>query len=252
MRGLKELKKNKKQGIALPFAACAGAFLLAFALALTYTAGVMLSNANGRLAKERCYRLAKSFAGVVGGELEKPESEFCGFANRFLDDPAYNEYHADHPETSYHYTLTTEEDADYGKVALQLRKELNEEGLAGLEGSIPPPSGDDTNYTAMIKAISEMKFLRYILTVEVTAKKGNLAYDYATEYYREDQYSVVFRYDGREIVWDTEANQWKYGTTAGTACEFNNPEMKITYTYDTGEAKESRFLPLHEEGGASG
>jgi len=252
-RRFERLKQNKKQGLSLAFVACACAFLLAFALVLVYTAGILLSNANRKLEEERCYQLAKSFAEVAGGELEKPESTFCSFANQFLDDPAYNEYHSDHPETVYHYTLQEAEDEKYGGIELRLRKEINEDDLAGLEGSIEPPAADSgTNYTERIKTLKNTKFQRYLFWVEVIARQGDFMYNYTTEYYREDQYPVVFRYGDRIIVWDDVQNTWKYDNTLGDICVFDGSDVKITYTYDTEKPVSASFYPVYEEGGASG
>ncbi|XCP86776.1 hypothetical protein ABXS75_08290 [Roseburia hominis] len=255
-QGLEALKKNKRQGGSLPFVTCACAFLVAFALAIVYTSGVMLANANNKLEEERCYQLAKSFAGVVGKELQKTEAEssFRRFADKFLDDPAYNAYNPDHPETVYHYILKTGEDEKYGKVTLRLRKEFNEDDLGGMEGTIKPPIASDTNYTEQIRNLQEKQFQRHLLTVEVVVKKGNLTYNYPTEYYREDRYPVRFQYDGKDIVWfdDGTVKEWRYGTTAGAKCEFNDgSDQQITYTYDTEKPIDSRFVPVHEEGGAS-
>ncbi len=247
---LEKLKENRKQGRSLPFVACAGAFLLAFALALVYTASVMLSNANKKISEERCYQLAKSFAQAVGQELLKPESEFCQFANKFLNQPDYNEYQPDHPETVYHYAVRPEEEnKDYGKVSIELRKELNEDDLSGLSGTVPVPSNELANYAKTISDLEKNKFQRYIFTVEVIVRQDDLTYNYTTEYYREDQYPIVFRYLNQVIVWD--GTQWVYGDMAGTKCDFTDPSVPISYTYDTKNPKDTRFIPMHEEGGGS-
>ncbi len=252
LQGFKQLKRNSRRGLSLPFVACAGAFLLAFALALVYTAGVMLSNANHKLAEERCYQLAKSFAGVVGRELEKQDSDFCEFANKFLNNPAYNRYNPEHPETVYHYILQAEEEEKYGKTELRLRKEINEEDLAGLEGTIerPPQEGSDLNYTGKIEELRSRKFQCFLLTVEVISGQGDITYNYDTEYYREDVYPLVFRYKNQKIVWDDNDKSWKYGDMAGNECEFEDPNADITYTYDTGNPVSARFVPVHKERGA--
>ena len=253
--GFEKLKENKKQGLSLPFVACAGAFLLAFALALVYTAGVMLSNANHKLAEERCYQLAKSFAGVVGQELQKPasESSFRQFADKFLNSSSYNVYNPDYPETVYHYILKSGEDADYGEISLRLRKEINDNDSKSLESTIEPPeSGSLTNYTERIKNLEQTKFQRYIFTVEVVAAYEGLTYNYATEYFREDQYPIVFRYNDETITWDESDNRWEIGNnTAGDPCDFADPDAEITYTYDTEHPQSTKFLPVHEEGGVS-
>lgn len=251
--GLEALKKNQSRGLSLPFVACAGAFLLAFALVLVYTAGLMLSNANHKLSEERCYQLAKSFSEVVGEELEKQEQpgSFCEFANKFLNNPAYNEYQPDRPETEYHYSLQIPADENYGDIDLRLRKELNEGDLGGLEGEIDPPTTDEQNYTERIEVLKQTKFQRYIFTVEIIARQEGLTYNYATEYYREDQYPVIFRYNEQVIVWDTDNNAWKYGNSQGPTCVFGTEGEKITYTYDTSRPINAKFIPVHQEGGGA-
>lgn len=252
---LEQLKKCQNQGLSLPFVACAGALLLAFALAMVYTAGVMLSNASHKLGEERCYQLAKSFSGVVGQELTDPEGSFYQFANKFLDNASYSNYLPDHPETVYHYILKTPEDKDYGQISLLLYKETNEAGEAGLEGTIEiPGSNVDQNYTSRINDLNNKKFQRYFLTVEVVAEQDGLAYHYATEYYREDQYQLVFKYNEQVIVWDADVNKWKYDNTQGAECQFHTEsteDAEITFTYDTSQIRNTRYAPVHEEGGAS-
>ena len=78
-----------------------------------------------------------------------------------------------------------------------------------------------------------------------------LTYNYATEYYREDQYPIIFRYEDKTIVWDEGENQWEIGNTAGPPCPFADSDVEITYTYDTEHPQNTRFLPVHEEGGVS-
>lgn len=253
--GFEKLKENRKQGLSLPFVACAGAFLIAFALALVYTAGVMLSNANQKLAEERCYQLAKSFAGVVDRELQKPaeQSSFREFADKFLNTSSYNVYSPEHPETVYHYILQNGEDADYGKISLRLRKEINDDDSKSLASTIKPPeAGSETNYTEIINSKKETKFQRYIFTVEVVASYEGLTYNYATEYFREDQYPIIFSYNDMTITWDESDNRWEIGNnTAGDPCVFTDSDAEITYTYDTEHPQSTRFLPVHEEGGVS-
>lgn len=254
--GFEKLKENRKQGLSLPFVACAGAFLLAFALALVYTAGVMLSNANQKLAEERCYQLAKSFAGVVDRELQKPaeQSSFRQFADKFLNTSSYNVYSPEHPETVYHYILQNGEDADYGEISLRLRKEINDDDSKSLASTIKPPeAGSETNYTEIINSKKETKFQRYIFTVEVVASYEGLTYNYATEYFREDQYPIIFSYNDMTITWDESDNRWEIGNnTSGVPCNFDaDPDAEITYTYDTEHPQSTRFLPVHEEGGVS-
>lgn len=55
-------KYNDKKGISMAIIVCIGALLIAFSLAMAYTASLMMSDANTQLTEERVYRLAKSFA----------------------------------------------------------------------------------------------------------------------------------------------------------------------------------------------
>ena len=66
---VENLKENRKKGISMAIVLCAAAFLVAFAAAIVYTAGLLTAEANERLEQERCYQLAKSYAKVLDTEL---------------------------------------------------------------------------------------------------------------------------------------------------------------------------------------
>lgn len=247
-QGYKELKKNKKQGLSLPFVACAGTFLIAFALALVYTAGLMMANANNKLEEERCYQLAKSYSKVIEKELKTAEegNNFYKFANKFLNDSLYNEYNPDKPETVYRYKAAGTEDGEYGTIELRLKKEINEADTVGFTGTMEPPaSGIDQS--EKITNLQTTRFQRYILRVEVIAKHSGQSYNYETEYYREDTYPVEFQYNGQKIVWDKAEKIWKVGNDTGDPCNFNIDGEQISYTYDVTKPTGVNFIPVHEE-----
>ena len=57
-------KTGDKNGSTLVIVVCISALLMAFALAMLYTAGLLLARANRRLEQDRSYQLAQSFAKV--------------------------------------------------------------------------------------------------------------------------------------------------------------------------------------------
>ena len=63
-------KTGDKNGSTLVIVVCVSALLMAFALAMFYTAGLLLARANRRLEQERSYQLAQSFAKVLEEELK--------------------------------------------------------------------------------------------------------------------------------------------------------------------------------------
>ena len=69
--GLEQLKANGKKGVSMALVLCISAFFMAFAAAILYTAGVVTALSTHRLEEVRCYRLAKSFADVLGRELTR-------------------------------------------------------------------------------------------------------------------------------------------------------------------------------------
>ena len=52
-KGMRELRKNSRQGVSLVIVLCVSAFFVAFAAAILYTAGLLTSQSTGRLKEER-------------------------------------------------------------------------------------------------------------------------------------------------------------------------------------------------------
>lgn len=256
---------NKKQGSSLPLVICVAAFLVAFSLALVYTSGLLMSGANEKVKKERCRQLAGSFAKNVDKELKTSNSSFWSFANRFLDNPDYNEYNPDNPSTVYHYIAdSTPGDANgspYGVMKMHLYKELNEESSAVYEGTLEKDVAADADFTQKVKELQENKFQRYILTVEVLAECDDLLYTYATEYLREDTYGIEFSHKDKAgvtytIVWKSgedgnDKGSWRIGTTEGV--EYNGWSEEgaepIRYKYLLTEPSSVVYMNVHEESG---
>lgn len=257
------LKPYAKNGVSLPLVICVGALLLAFSLAIIYTASLMMSNANQKLLEERTYQLAKSFAGVLDAELRAEHSmngevedgtnsggnSFQRFANQFLDKKVYNEYEQGNPNTVYHYQANAAElgiPADYGMVEVLLYKELSAGGNSGLADTLVGGEGGD--YDEKIKNLKGSTFQRYVFVVEVVAKYEDLEYHYITEYYRKDSYDIHFTYDDATIVWvsgaDGTTGEWKKENSAGSTV---TPTGPITYTYQTDKLTSWEFVPVHEE-----
>lgn len=82
-KGMRELRKNSRQGVSLVIVLCVSAFFVAFAAAILYTAGLLTSQSTGRLKEERSYLLAQSFAEALDKELSDPDASFFEFVNRF-------------------------------------------------------------------------------------------------------------------------------------------------------------------------
>lgn len=245
-----KLKNRKTEGSSLVIVVCVSAFLLAFALALVYTAGLLLSGANRRLERERCYQLAKSFAGVLDGELKKfdqlpaPGSNtFYEYAYKFLEGQ-YGDYDPDHPEaTVFHYTAADPGGLEegYGKIKVALYKEGAEEGTpeadVEMEGEITPSQAD---------TIRANKLLRYYFTVEVTASQGDVTYRYATKYQQKAMYEVDFSHNGTRIVWDAGDSQWHSLSIDGPVYTIPSGDT-IYYAYRAGEMRGCTFENAYQE-----
>ena len=224
-----------REGTSLVIVTCICAFLAAFALAMIYGAGLMLSRSGRRLEQEQSYQLARSFAEVLEVELTKydtydsaSEKSFYRYAVNFLEGQ-YGEYDPDYlDETIFHYTVgeTPEgvDEDDYGTIRVALYKETGEEAeeMTGFVSSDAPIDDILTNPVQ-----------RYLFTVEVTARTKDASFHYRTEYRQTAVYETRFTYEGRPVV-KTDSG-WHYDNASGTACDFDTP-VQIQYEYLTGRA----------------
>lgn len=247
-RKIRHFQNSRTRGSSLPLVICVAAFMLAFSLALVYTAGLMMSRAGKKVEQERCCQLASTFARQLDRELKKDKSSFQEFVNKFLSSSAYNEYNPENPSTVYHYIAEDNVDDSYGVIKVRLYKELNEEEQDTLSGYLQKVN-DNANFTTVVEERQNQTFQRYIFTVEVIAQLGELSYNYSTEYFRQDKYRVVFSHNGMTIVWD--GSEWKEGDMAGAVYEgWKGSEEPIQYQYLIEENPISvKYRNVHAEPG---
>lgn len=186
-QGWDALRRGRRSGVSLVIALCAVAVLIGLSLSIVYSSSMLLSRANRKIGRERCYQLAQSFAQVLDSELTAYNTErtdlggaddkwpqtadgsrtFYQYANSVLEN--LDAYDADDPEhTTYYYSAGSEDD-DYGKVTVMLRKQNtdSEQNPADRTGRFPYAEKDQR--TAEIAA---QTFIRYQLSVSVRVEKG--------------------------------------------------------------------------------
>ena len=181
------LRRGRRSGVSLVIALCAVAVLIGLSLSIVYSSSMLLSRANRKIGRERCYQLAQSFAQVLDSELTAYNTErtdlggaddkwpqtadgsrtFYQYANSVLEN--LDAYDADDPEHTTYYYSAGDEDDDYGKVTVMLRKQNtdSEQNPADRTGRFPYAEKD--RQTAEIAA---QTFIRYQLSVSVRVEKG--------------------------------------------------------------------------------
>lgn len=222
-KAVKTLKADAKKGVTLVVVICVSAFLVAFALGMIYTAGMLLSGADKRLEQERCYQLARSFAQVLDRELTgytkpndtgTPQDSFYVFACMFLEDSRYMNYNPDHPdETMYRYNAGLsgfgQEGEEYGDIQVILYKELIEDDMTGEIDFDPTDSAREDP----METLTGQKIFRYMLTVEVVASLRGRFYHYRTVYdqrvrYMEDAITCRTPDGQATITWNKTDQKW--------------------------------------------
>lgn len=230
--------EEASKGASLVIVICVAALLIAFALAMLYTAGLLLSRANERLRQERSYQLAQSFSQVLESELVRytktngtgaevaPAGSFYQYVYQFLEG-VYGEYEPDNPDaTIFHYTTGEIDNEAYGKIQLALYKEGMEENDESMTGSIAPDVGVD-----IINGVKNQSFNRRTFTVEVTATRDDISYSYRTQYRQEVTYDLTFRNaEGTVIVWNEDDSKWHVLSVNGNECSFEAGEQ-IDYEF---------------------
>lgn len=250
-----------REGSSLVIVICVSAFLTAFALAMVYTAGAMLSRTNRRLEQERSYQLARSFSQVLDEELKrysyvdnefKPKPEdpgydliaedksFYRYVVKFLEGE-YGEYDPDHPDkTVFHFTAGessgTDQEKVYGNIQVALYKEAEEKGE--MSGTTPANASTDDIETKPIQ--------RYAFRVKVTVDVEGTTFSYETKYRQMVRYKVAYTYDDKTIVKTDDG--WHYGSALGLPCNFSDTD-EIRYEYVPGgeNVKECIFQNAFEE-----
>lgn len=255
---IRNTKTELRQGASLVIVVCVAAFLVAFALAMVYTAGLMLAQANKRLNEERCYQLARSFARALDAELagygdldaaKNADSEsFFLFSCKFLEEPDYAVYNPDHPETVYHYKTESPAGAEHGTIAIALYKESDRVGDK-IEG-IFDYDKDNPNPDPLGTAAGSVN--HYTFTVEVTAGLNGVSYSYRTVYnqtvaYRDE--AVSFKNpSGTELTWDKTNRKWKE-ITGNEYIPADDEQIRYEIVPGYQNLKECKFTKLTPEKG---
>ena len=74
-QGWDALRRGRRSGVSLVIALCAVAVLIGLSLSIVYSSSMLLSRANRKIGRERCYQLAQSFAQVLDSELTAYNTE---------------------------------------------------------------------------------------------------------------------------------------------------------------------------------
>lgn len=232
---------------------CAAALLTAFALAMVYAAGLLLSRANRRLEQERSYQLAKSFAQVLDKELKAyasvdhaPDDSFYRYAYNFLEG-RYGDYDPAHPEeTVFHYTAASPSGMDSGKYG-KIRVALYKEGNQGTDDSMSGEISAGQNPAGILNN----RLQRYNFTVEVTAEVDGVTYRYSTEYRQMAAYHVVFRHNQNLIVWDESRQKWHQNSLAGEEyTDWGGANIQYEFQSDSSSITSCVFENAYAEGDA--
>ena len=136
-QGWDALRRGRRSGVSLVIALCAVAVLIGLSLSIVYSSSMLLSRANRKIGRERCYQLAQSFAQVLDSELTAYNTERTDLGG--ADDKWLDAYDADDPEHTTYYYSAGDEDDDYGKVTVMLRKQNtdSEQNPADRTGRFP-------------------------------------------------------------------------------------------------------------------
>lgn len=243
---------RSREGASLVIVICASALLMAFALAMVYTGGLLMARANRRLEQERCYQLARSFADVLDAELtaymdpkSAPDDSFYKYVCNFLKG-SYGEYDPEHPEeTIFHYTAGSADGMDpekYGSIRVVLYKEASQEEETITSGDI-----DVTKSSEEVAKHKEVQFQRYIFTVEIIATLRDESYNYQVEYRQKAGYEVEYRYKGETVKWNETDNKWhKVSITGDAVITETNDTIQYKFLTDSENITASKFEKVYQ------
>lgn len=180
-QGWDALRRGRRSGVSLVIALCAVAVLIGLSLSIVYASSMLLSRANRKIGRERCYQLAQSFAQVLDSELTAYNTErtdlggaddkwpqtadgsrtFYQYANSVLEN--LDAYDADDPEHTTYYYSAGDEDDDYGKVTVMLRKQ-------NTDSEQNPASGGENPFTDV--SVAAYYYNAVLWAVENDVAKG--------------------------------------------------------------------------------
>ena len=183
-QGWNTLRRSRRSGVSLIVALCAVAVLIGLSLSIVYSSSMLLSRANRKIGRERCYQLAQSFAQVLDSELQEyktikpeldtnfaPEGCFYREVNNILaEDTGLGIYDPDRSdETTACYNAGSTED-NYGRITILLRDVTDVQD---------PITGDTFVYDARNEGTEKAEqttFNTHQVWVGVKAEKGADSY----------------------------------------------------------------------------
>lgn len=239
-QGWDALRRGRRSGVSLVIALCAVAVLIGLSLSIVYSSSMLLSRANRKIGRERCYQLAQSFAQVLDSVLENLDA-----------------YDADDPEHTTYYYSAGDKDDDYGKVTVMLRKQNtdSEQNPADRTGRFPYAEKD--RQTAEISA---QTFIRYQLSVSVRVEKGADSFTYTTEYYRRDGFQPIYTWEGESgsitpVYWVSPYFSQSHSIADRLAPKKDEDgqteEVFISYRYDPGYTTYKKYEPVNKPAGGA-
>lgn len=166
-------------------------------------------------------------------------------------------YDADDPEHTTYYYSAGDEDDDYGKVTVMLRKQNtdSEQNPADRTGRFPYAEKDQR--TAEILA---QTFIRYQLSVSVRVEKGADSFTYTTEYYRRDGFQPIYTWEGEDgsitpVYWVSpyfsRSHSIKDRLEPKTDENGQTEDVFISYRYDPDYTTYKKYEPVNKPAGGA-
>ena len=225
------LRQNSKKGISLAIALCAAALLLGLSLCVIKVGASVLDQAVGTIEKERCSRLARSFAAVLEAELLQGGTETGNF----------HALACEAMEEGECIRCAAEQGEEYGTLTVVIRPAEQETEPVEGNGSFSREKSPE-----MVEEIYRKSFFPAGgFTVSVAAELGEESYVCSTAYRGYHRVQVLYFRDGEEqVYWD--GAQWYADAEYTLPVEEGTGEIAWYYA---DAVEETVIVPLREEGG---